>query len=415
MLKNYLKTAYAVFMRKKFFTLINLIGITFTLATLMVSVSVLDHIFGSNPPEVNQGRTLGIYRVYAKIGSEGGGANAMASYNFLDQYARDLPGVEIFSIVGTIGKIVTYVEGQRIEAFLKRSDANFWDIYEFEFVNGRQFTQDEFNNGDQVAVLNEATKEKYFGKDEAVGKSIEAGGKTFRVVGVVKDIPFLRMIPFADIWVPQSVEAAYNTPDEYIGMFNGVMLAKDRSYFPQIREEFLSRVEGIDLEGHRYEYIVAIPETVFDSVSRMIFSQARTSESAASTLLMVIVILSIFFMVLPTVNMMNLNTSRIRERSSEIGVRRAFGAPKGTLIGQFLVENVLITIVGGVLGLVLAEAILALVSTFGWVPYADFGLNYRIFFYAMLTTLFFGLFSGLLPAWRMSRLHPVEALRGGVA
>jgi putative ABC transport system permease protein len=117
-------------------------------------------------------------------------------------------------------------------------------------------------------------------------------------------------------------------------------------------------------------------------------------------------------MLLPTINLVNLNVSRIMERASEIGVRKAFGASSRTLVGQFVVENVLLTLIGGAIGLGLSVFVLQALGASGVVQYARFGLNLRIFAWALATALFFGVFSGVYPAWRMSRLHPVDALRG---
>jgi putative ABC transport system permease protein len=122
--------------------------------------------------------------------------------------------------------------------------------------------------------------------------------------------------------------------------------------------------------------------------------------------------MAVAFMILPTVNLVNINLSRILDRSSEIGVRKAFGASSWTLVGQFVVENVVLTLVGGAIGLVLAGAALHAINASGVIPYAQLALNFRVFLYGLAIALFFGLFSGVYPAWRMSRLHPVMALRG---
>jgi putative ABC transport system permease protein len=100
------------------------------------------------------------------------------------------------------------------------------------------------------------------------------------------------------------------------------------------------------------------------------------------------------------------------ERASEIGVRKAFGASSWTLVGQFIVENVVLTLIGGVIGFILSRFVLRSISESGWFPYAEFHLNYRIFLAGLLLAVFFGLLSGVYPAWKMSRLHPVQALKG---
>jgi len=108
---------------------------------------------------------------------------------------------------------------------------------------------------------------------------------------------------------------------------------------------------------------------------------------------------------------MNINLSRILERASEIGVRKAFGASSRALVGQFLVENVVLTLVGGVIAWLVSAGALRSINLSGLVPYADFHMNLRILAAGVLLALVFGALSGIYPAWRMSRMHPVEALR----
>src|SRR6185295_15792935 len=138
-------------------------------------------------------------------------------------------------------------------------------------------------------------------------------------------------------------------------------------------------------------------------------------ESYANRLRAVLVGLGILFLILPTVNLVNINLSRILDRASEIGVRKAFGASSWTLVGRFVVENVVLTLLGGLVGLALAWLVLTVVNASGVIAYALFGLNARVFAWGFGMAVLFGLFSGVYPAWRMSKLHPVQALKGGAA
>ncbi len=92
---------------------------------------------------------------------------------------------------------------------------------------------------------------------------------------------------------------------------------------------------------------------------------------------------ALLFLLIPTVNLVNINISRIMERASEIGVRKAFGAPARTLVGQFLVENILLTLVGGLIGFVLSIVVLRMISDSGIFSYARFTINLRVFAYGM--------------------------------
>ncbi len=123
--------------------------------------------------------------------------------------------------------------------------------------------------------------------------------------------------------------------------------------------------------------------------------------------------LAFLFMLLPAVNLVNLNVSRIMERASEIGVRKAFGASSRTLVAQFILENIVLTLTGAVVGVLIAAGFLRLLNEHGPFTYAQLVINTRVLLYGLGLAVIFGVFSGVYPAWRMSRLHPVEALKGG--
>ena len=99
----------------------------------------------------------------------------------------------------------------------------------------------------------------------------------------------------------------------------------------------------------------------------------KNPESQVWRLVAFLAVLAVLFALIPTVNLVNINISRIMERASEIGVRKAFGAPARTLVGQFLVENVLLTIIGGLIGLVMSFFVIRALNVSGILRYAEFG------------------------------------------
>jgi putative ABC transport system permease protein len=413
MLKNYIKIAFKVLLRRKFFTFISLFGISFTLVVLMVATAVFDHVFGPFPPEVKVDRTLGVFTMRLQSPDRQSARTGPPGYGFLDRYVRTLPHVEKVSVFSLPTTELSFQNGVKNKLFLKRTDGEFWQILEFEFLEGTAFTPEDEKNANFVAVINTATRQKLFGEASAIGKTIEVDGQRFRVVGVVKNVPIFRIVPFADVWVPISTAKSQDFRRELTGGFMAAILAKDAADLDLIRDEFKARLDQVEFpDPNQFNKMIGAAETFFESVARGLFSQDRSSENFSALFLALLMLLMVFFMVLPTINLVNLNVSRIMERASEIGVRKAFGASSWTLVGQFIVENVLLTLIGGAIGFVLAIGVLNLLTQSGLIPYAEFHLNYRIFLYGLGTALFFGLFSGVYPAWKMSRLHPVEALRG---
>jgi putative ABC transport system permease protein len=403
MLKNYLKIAFKVFLRRKFFTFISLFGISLTLIVLVVSVALWDHVFGPQAPEQNTDRLLSIYFVRGTGPRED--STGPAGYTFLDSYVRKLKVPEKISIHGLFLPVITYRNGTETKSWVKNVDGEFWDVFRFDFLEGRPFTPEDEKNANLVAVINQTTRERFVGPGSAVGQTIELDGQNFRVVGVVADIPMLRFTTFADIWVPISTRKSAQYKKEFHnGMFLSTMLAKNPGDLDRIREEFASMLPRIEFpEPDNVNKIEGAPQSLLEAVSVNLFG---------GQLIAGVLVAMLLFMFLPTINLININVSRIRERSSEIGVRKAFGACSSTLVGQFVIENVLLTLVGGLIALAGSHLVLSAVNNSGWIPYSQLTLNYRIFLYGLLIAVIFGLLSGVYPAWKMSRLHPVEALRG---
>ncbi len=412
MIRNYLTLAWKVLLRRKFFTFISLFGICFTLVVLVLVTALLDHIAGQYPPETRQDRTVGIY--FASLRGEHWRRNGFAGFALIDKCARDLPNVETLGIASLPNGVFSYLNGQRVKSWLKRTDGNYWQILDFQFVEGGPFTADDVRNGRMVAVINEATRQRFFGGAPAVGRTIEADGQRFTVMGVVPNVPILRWVPFADIWVPYTTAKSDAYKREWVGDFMALLLLKDPSKLALTRDELWSRLKAVQIDEPKgMQSLDATPETLWDSIGRMFVGDGTGAGTGyGRRLQMFLAAAAGLFMLLPAVNLVNLNTSRIMERASEIGVRKAFGASSLTLVWQFVVENVFLTLVGAALGFVIAAFVLRAINGSGLILYAELHLNYRIFGWGVLMAVAFGLLSGVYPAWRMSRLHPVQALKG---
>lgn len=415
MIANYFKTALKVLGRRKFFTFISLFGITLTLVVLMVAAAILDNIFAARAPESRFGRVLGVYMI--GIYGEHGGYTGLAGYRFVDQYVRGLADAEATSIFSTQSPMTTYHEGRKVDTHLRRTDGAYWQILDFKFVEGGPYTEADDRDAKFVAVITDDMREKLFGRASAVGKTFELDGQRFRVVGVVEAVPITRIAGFSEVWAPIRTMKTREYERQMMGEFQAIVLARSKADFPKLRNEFKERLTHYQFEDPKaYNRVVAGLDTTFESVARGIVgnnSGSNVERNRPLILRSIMAVLALLFLTLPTVNLVSINLSRIMERASEIGVRKAFGASSRALIGQFVIENVLLTIIGGAIGFVLSTLILGALSRVQLIPYAVFDVNLRIFFYGMLLATFFGVLSGVYPAWRMSRMHPVNALRGG--
>lgn len=413
MLAHYLKIALKVLARRKFFTFVSLFGIAFTLIVLTVAAAIVDHAFAPLAPEVNQDRTL----VMARAMMRGGRSMWRTSpgYELLDRYARNLPGVERLSISTTPREAYAYLRGNRVESSLRRTDADFWRILQFDFLEGAPFTTEDVATAQFVAVINEATRARFFEGAPALGRGLEIDGQHFRVVGVVADVSRLRPVPFADVWVPLTTAKTDSYKSQLMGDCMGIALVKPGASATEVQAELASRLRRAELPDPKiWQHLYAPMETTFEQYARMFFGVNEESEVSTGRLWAVMLGSALLFMLLPAVNLVNLNMSRILERASEIGVRRSFGAPRQALVTQFLVENLVLTLVGAAVAFVLAQLALSGISASGLLPYAHLRLSYRVFLAGLALASVLSLLSGVLPAWRMSRLDPVQALKGAV-
>jgi putative ABC transport system permease protein len=422
MLKHYLLLSLKVLRRRPFFTFISIVGISLTLLVLMVTTALMDHSWAPMAPESRQDRMLvsGTAMLFAE--SPDGGMSAWccnAGFALFDRHGRGLPGVAHLSIFKNTRQVDSYVSGRKISSQLRRTDGDYWKILDFTFLEGRPYTNEEVAQAALVVVINRTTRERFFGNASAVGQPIEADNQRFRVVGVVEDVSFLRDGPFAEIWAPYTTEKTRQDPGMLMGDFQAMVLAAPGADLNEIRGEFNARLARIAPSefppGGHYTTLVAPFETKFNAFARGMGEVADLTDPDPQgwRLIVAFSALGLMFVLLPAINLVNINISRIMERASEIGIRKAFGASSRTLVGQFVVENVMLTLAGGVVGFVLSGVVLDAMNRSGGFPYAQLTLNVRIFAYGVVLATVFGIISGVYPAWRMSRLHPAQALKGG--
>jgi len=413
MFKNYIKIALKVMMRNKLFTFISLFGISFTLFFLVVVTSLVDHSLGPVKPETRLKRTLSVTMGMLEYKDGGTMMGPLFSPYFLNKYVKSLESPQMVSISSYHHPVTEYLEDKKLKMDVKYCDSEFWRILDFTFLSGRGFNHDEVERIEPLAVINQRTRDDYFGENEVLGKYIEIEEKRYKVIGVVENVSILRIMPYADVWVPFGHSKTDLKKPTLLGGFPGwyaMVIAERRSDFPIIKKEFGNKLKYIEFPEGRFKNILTNVSSYEEALARQLF---RKEDGNLKFFLFFVLIIMLIFMLLPAINLVNISISRIMERSSEIGVRKAFGASSLVLVGQFLVENIIITVIGGVISLALASICLAVINESGLIPYTHLSVNFRIFLVSLTIAVFFGIVSGVYPAFRMSRLDPANAIQGG--
>ncbi|MES2317845.1 MAG: ABC transporter permease [Pseudomonadota bacterium] len=413
MFKNYLLTAYKVFMRRKLFTAINLLCIVLTLVVLMVVTAMLENAFFPSGVEGKSNRFLQVMVLRMESADKNSSSTSPLGYKIIDKYLKPMRSVERVAAVTGTTPVSVYQDGRVTELNLRRADADYWKILDFTLISGRFPTEEDDEKGRFVAVINQSSATKLFGKADAVGQTIGVSGQAFKVIGVVRDE--LHINAYADLWAPITTFPSTAYRNEMSGEFTALLLAKSPGDLAQIRQDVKMIAQNVQSDDPKqWAKVMFWADTKLELFSRLSIGDADQEDSGAGILLALLGGMMLLFMLLPALNLVNLNTGRILERSSEIGVRKAFGATSAQLVRQLIVENVLLCLVGGVIGMLCAKGVLVWLEGSGLIPYMKVNMNFAVLGYGLLITLVFGVLSGVLPAWKMSRLDPVHALKGAI-
>ncbi len=409
MLKNYFKIAIAVLKRRKFFTFISLFGISFTLTILMLGTAFLDKVISPDYPDYKRDRSLYVSNMEMKNTKEGWIQKSEVSFYFLNQYVSTLKTVDKIAISSYPKPSNAYVGNKKIVIAYKYTNADYWNVLEYKFLEGKPYSQPQIANAERVAVISEETKKAYFGDIKtAVGQYISADNVNYRVIGVVANVAKTLYNLSGDMYLPYTLSNDYNRVD-LMGPYNAVLLAKTKADVPKMKKEFDQMMQKIPHLNKDFDKISSNADDFFTSMTRRVAGDGENNGQA-----IVVVVLGIFvflFSLIPTINLVNINITRIMERSSEIGVRKAFGASAKTLVYQFLVENLILTLLGGIIGLCFSLLLIYFFNEGNWINNVRLQMNFTVLCYSFLACIFFGLISGVYPAWRMSKLNVVHALK----
>lgn len=417
MLRNYLKIAWKVLGRNRFFTFVSLFGISLTIGILLVLATLFDQITGKHYPENPNSHSLYVSSVQQSDG-EGSSWRSGPGFALIDKYIKKLQSPKRIALISNGKTTNSFVGDKKISLNLKLTCEVYWDMHKYIFIEGKAFQKQHVDEKDYVAVISRATRDAYFGEGvSALGKVIETDNTKYKVLGVVENVSEARIYRFADLYVPYSTAKQEIASVDLIGEFVAILEGESKSDLALIKQEYDALVDRLEVPPASdqnwkltYTIFTSFAVSKLENISQ--FFSADNNDPDIGRLFLFLSIAMLLFMLLPALNLINLNSSRIRERASEIGVRKAFGASSQTLTFQFIIENIVVTLIGGGIGIIVAMGALELIETTGVLKHIELGLRYNVFFMALLLCLFFGVLSGVLPAWRMSKLKVVNALKG---
>ncbi len=414
------KTTFIQFLKiikqNKFFTFLNLFGVSITIMIILIAAIKIESSIWPGGPERNNDKMLFVNN--EMISNENNMSMGGVTLFLIEEYFAHMTTPD--AIAFSSEDPWSYFGENGVEEFNVRNvNAGWWQVFDYDFVEGRPFGDQEVADAVAVVVIDEKVRNRFFPQGNAVGQMLEIAGKTYKIVGVIRRVPANCAQSHAHVFIPYSLTEGYSRDIMEMGAFSMAFRGSDGWQLNEIRVEFegiRKRIESLLDDG--YKLYFGGPDPVVDFYLR---GWENPENYVGSTQKMLVIIgRFLLVMLLPALNLISIQLMRIHERSEEIGVRKAFGATRRELIKQILYENTLLTFFGALIGLGMA-----LIVVHGFrdfiisMLFSDFGegvqlsLNYGLFFICLLASLVLSLVSGILPALKMSRLQPVEVLKGG--
>ncbi|MFH0819570.1 MAG: ABC transporter permease [bacterium] len=290
------------------------------------------------------------------------------------------------------------------KALLYGTTASYMEIDKGKIAQGRFFTEAEDKGLTQVVVLGSELKQGLFGESDPLGKEVKIQKKNFKVIGVMEKKGSMAFYNLDDqAYIPVRTLQKKILGVEHI--LHIISQYKDKEEVPLT----IKQMETIVRENHN------ITDPDKDDFTVTTIAEAieilETVTGAITLLLLALVGISL---IVGGVGIMNVMYVTVTERTKEIGLRKAVGASHSDILKQFLVESVVLTVIGGIAGIILGIAISFLIYRFAvthGMPGWGFIITLKSIIIALGFSGFFGIFFGVIPARRAARLDPIQALR----
>ena len=394
-IKDLLKSAFADFKRNKIRTFLTslgiLIGVFSVVMLIALGLGLKNYIYqqfesmGANLLAVMPGGGFG----------EGGTGNFGASFiggvEFDDKDVSSLKRISELEYVAPVFLQGTQVEalGQKEIGYIMGSNEELFELLSLDPLAGNLFTKGDVSSKNKVAVLGYTIAEKLFGDPkDSIGKTVRTNNQRFKVIGVLEKK--------GDNQQDSGVFIPYKT---IAGNIN-----KNKTFYT-----IYLGVESKDLVSDAKQKAIDTLSKRYDEDKFSVIEQAKilsTINQIFSIINAVLVSIGSISLLVGGIGIMNIMYASVTERTKEVGIRRAVGATRNDILIQFLTESVILSLIGGLMGLLISIILVLIIRTF-----FPASINLLSVFVALAVSTTIGIFFGVLPAKRAANLAPIEAIR----
>ncbi|MDN4636893.1 ABC transporter permease [Bacillus sp. 22446] len=279
-----------------------------------------------------------------------------------------------------------------IDATVNGINEGYTNVHSLHIAEGQDLREIDFRSGRRAAVISEGIQKELFNGEKAVGELIWMNGQPVEVIGVLAKQEGLFSFDMNEIYVPFAMLTTAFGVKEYD------KLSIQVAHADQMKEVGKSAAARLN-ENHHTEdaYEMINLEEIAAGIGQITSVMTTIIGSIAGISLLV-----------GGIGVMNIMLVSVTERTREIGIRKALGATRTQILVQFLIESVVLTLIGGLLGIALGLGGASLVSLFaGWPSL----VSWQIVCGGVLFSMLIGIIFGLIPANKAARLDPIESLR----
>lgn len=327
------------------------------------------------------------------------------------QEVVELPEVETASLYHTRNEYDAVYRGEKSlsNSVILGIDRNYLDVYGYQITKGRGLTDKDYSEGRKVALIDKTTAASLFDNADVIGRTIEIKGEPFVVVGMVakkaESQPVINSMEDYYRYMSDDQSGKIIIPDnvwpviyQYDEPQNLVVRAKSTDDMTTAGEKAADILNAM---------LTVSDDTVKYKGEDLLEQATQIQEISNSTNQQLIWIASISLLV-GGIGVMNIMLVSVTERTGEIGLKKALGARKRRILTQFLTEAAVLTLLGGIIGVLGGIALAYIISKVSAVPVAISGVSIVI---AVLFSTLIGIIFGLIPSVKAANMNPIEALR----
>jgi putative ABC transport system permease protein len=416
MLKNYVKVAFRSLLKQPAYTALNIIGLTVGIASSLI---ILLYIFHETSFDKQHSKADRIYRLSTQITEpdnsfKWASMTWRAAMTIKNENPEVVQATRLSEVSGQGGMRFTLNQVDYFQNNVYAADSTIFEIFDYDFISGNPETALEAPNS---IVINESMAKKIFKNENPVGQTLQSGGNremSLQVTGVYKDVPKSSHL-IAEALV--SWKTIFPGDDPGWGSWG--------TYSYVLVNEGVGKEElQVKLDSTVTKYIAPIFEPINIQVQMIpvllqdihLNSEFEGEPVPAGDIkyVRIFTAIAIFLIIIASINYMNLATARSAKRAMEVGLRKVMGAQRGGLIGQFLTESILITLISLALSILIIISVVPSINNLvGTSLDVQALLNTNVILSIIGVVIITGFIGGSYPAFFLSSFQPAAVLKGG--